>query len=136
VLTLQGCTIRNNLAVGGQGQDGYRHVYYEPGSFTPYAHPGAAGGDAFGGGLYIGGGTAAIRSSTITANSAQGGAGGDGYHSGKLHSKAGPNGNSIGGGMYVNAPASAGLDAFTVKNIVRNSASSSKNIFGSYETIV
>src|SRR5262249_44302806 len=57
-LTLQGCTIQNNQAIGG------RYLY------------GLAG---LGGGLYVAGGTASLTNVTLYSNSAQGGAGADGF---------------------------------------------------------
>jgi hypothetical protein len=87
-LALQACTIQNNQAVGGLG--GYR----------------TNGGNGFGGGLYVAGGTATLTNVTLSSNTAQGGAGGDGIllhdpDSHKLFPTAGNNGgNGFGGGLY------------------------------------
>jgi hypothetical protein len=134
-LTLQGCTIRNNFALGGRGGDGYLAPQSMPGNLTRHAYDGTDGGNGYGGGVYIAAGTATIRNSTITANTAKGGAGGDGYHSSGVHSRSGSAGTSAGGGIYINASGSGGLDAATVKQTVRNAASSDKDIFGSYTLI-
>ncbi len=123
-LTVTGSTIQNNSAIGGRGAGAF---YYssDPGATGSYRVPGANGGNAFGGGLYVGGGTVTFSSSTILSNTAQGGAGG---------SSGGNKGQGIGGGIYIDAAAWVGLDGFTV--VRRNHASTSDNdIFGSYAVI-
>jgi hypothetical protein len=77
-LTMNRCTIRNNQAQGAFG---------------------TAGGSAFGGGLYVSGGTATLSDVELVANSALGGNGGTLRSRGK--SSGGPGGNGFGGGMYV-----------------------------------
>ena len=134
-LTLQGCTVRNNWAIGGRGGDGYLAPQSMPGNLTRHAYDGTDGGDGYGGGVYVAAGTATIRNSTITANTAKGGAGGDGYHSSGVHSHSGSAGTSAGGGIYIKAAAAAGLDAATLKQTVRNTASRAKDLFGSYTLI-
>jgi hypothetical protein len=134
-LTLQGCVIQNNLAVGGRGGDGGLIPQSMPGHLTRRAYDASDGGNGLGGGLYIGAGTATVRNSAITTNTAKGGAGGDGYRSAGLHSRSGSSGTGVGGGIYIHAVASVGLDASTVKQTVRNAASSYKDIFGSYALI-
>jgi hypothetical protein len=83
-LTLEaGTIIRGNGAFGAPGDFWY-------GSSTP-------GGNAYGGGVYVAGGTATLTNVTLSSNSVQGGAGPyypDGYN-------AGPGGNGFGGGLYV-----------------------------------
>jgi hypothetical protein len=64
---MNGCTIQNNLAAGGNGLDSAN-------SGTPFLFMNA--GDALGGGVYVAGGTAMIVNSTISGNVAQGGRGG------------------------------------------------------------
>ena len=76
-LSLSNCTIRNNSAIGGRGLDKAWYTIQGnegTGSFVT-VHRGSKGGDAAGGGIYVASGTAAIRTSTITDNSAIGGAG-------------------------------------------------------------
>jgi len=131
VLSLQGCIIQNNRAIGGRGADGN------------YVFDATDGGNGLGGGLFIGAGSSAvIKNSTITANTAQGGEGGDGYRaSGGLHSRSGSKGTSAGGGIYISTfplypvSASVGLDTYTVKRVTQNIATKSKDIFGSYVVI-
>ena len=83
MLTLEGgTTIRDNQALGGVG--------------TAYVNGyGGAGGNVFGGGLYVAGGTATLTNATVSSNRAQGGAGYFGAYAG------GKGGNGGGGGLYV-----------------------------------
>ena len=117
-LILSGCTIRNNRATGGRGLP---KAWYEipggqgTGSYE-IVNTGTKGGDAFGGGMYIASGTAVIRTSNITANSAIAGAG-----DGKSTSK--------GDSMYLAATASVGVDNFT-KRLLKKS-----EVFGQYTLI-
>src|SRR5262249_43552621 len=100
--------------------------------FGDYYGPGGAGGYARGGGIYVGGGTAIIRNTTITANTANGGAGGHGTHG----SADGAPGVGEGGGIYIYAGTSAGLDMVTVSHMRRNKASDNgDNIAGAYAMI-
>src|SRR5262249_12391815 len=64
-LDLTRVTVQNNLALGTHGGN----------SFDGF---GGRGGDALGGGVYIGGGTALLTGVTLSGNTAQGGDGGDG----------------------------------------------------------
>jgi hypothetical protein len=64
-LNLTRVTVQNNLALGSHG-----------GNSSDYF--GGPGGDALGGGVYIGGGTALLNGVTLSGNTAQGGDGGDG----------------------------------------------------------
>jgi hypothetical protein len=108
-LALDGCTIQNNLAVGGHGGDGVAGIGDSEGHSGPhFNYPGTAGGNALGGGIYIGGGTAAISNSTFYSNTAQGGDGGDGYSGG---SGGGNGGTAFGGGLY------AGGGATTLRGV-------------------
>jgi hypothetical protein len=164
-LTITGCTIRNNLAVGGRGRDASVNIL---GQTTP----GGSGGGADGGGLLAESGSVAISNSTFSGNAAQGGDGGSRL-TGSVHAVGGAGGTAfgaglavsgctvtihncsltanvtqggkgigttdgqgIGGGMYLYADATVSLDAFTVSNTTNNKASTSgNNIFGSYTVI-
>jgi hypothetical protein len=114
-LTLNDCVLTNNEAIGGAGGVG------------------ANGGNAFGGGVFNDGPSTApyagtpptltVLGSTITGNQAISGGAGAG----------GSPGQGIGGGAYFAAGGVVCLDAFTVANILGNSASTSNNdIFGAY----
>src|SRR5262249_2938760 len=102
------CDVRQNLALGGEGEGG------------------GNGGNGLGGGVYNDGGTGfgvsslTITGSTITDNRASGGEGG------------GADGQGIGGGLYLAAGGSVCLDAFAVLHVKRNHASTSKDLFGDY----
>jgi len=127
-LTLDNCIIRQNSAIGGKGGDGALVSGY----YGYYYAPGGAGGYARGGSIYIGSGTVAIHHTTITANSATGGAGGNGSHG----SADGLPGLGEGGGIYISAGSSVGLDAFTVSHVQKNKASTSgDNVVGTYSVI-
>jgi hypothetical protein len=90
-LTMQDSIIRNNQAVGGKGG-------------REFATPPGAGSNAFGGGLYIEGGNAALTRVTVSSNTAQGGAGGDALGGDKSVSSPGaPGGTGLGGGLYVHS---------------------------------
>jgi hypothetical protein len=127
-LTMQGCTIRNNVARGGRGGDGFRDPFGEPGVGGGILPP-SDGGNAYGGGLYVGGGTATIKASIVIENTAQGGEGGVPYGG---FGKSGKSGHGVGGGIFIAAEASVGLDAFTKQNVKNNSASTKRDIAGSY----
>lgn len=118
-LSLSNCTIRNNFAIGGRGVDKGWYIITGnegTGSFLT-VHRGSNGGDAAGGGIYIASGTAAIRTSTITDNSAIGGAG-DG------------NGTGTARGLYIHTSASVGLDIFSKKHI------KNADVVGTYQMII
>jgi hypothetical protein len=125
--TVTNSTFTSNLAHGGNGANG---MNLNKGSMFPGIIRGAAGGDAFGGGIYVySGANVTLRGTTITQNSAIGGAGGS---SPGGQPKA-PNGSGYGGGIYIDSIASVGLDAFTRANTRTNTASTSDNdIFGSF----
>lgn len=111
-VTLTGDTLSANSAQGGPGGAG---------------SPGGPGGNGFGGALYAAGGTLTMRNDTVTDNAAVGGAGGSG---------SGSPGKGEGGGLYIDRPAAVYLDAFTVANVVNNTASTSDpNIHGSYHRL-
>jgi hypothetical protein len=116
-LTLEGGTIvQNNQAVGG---DGGLIISLNGESMQ-------AGGNGFGGGVYVSGGTATLTNVTVSSNSALGGRGK--YFPGP--------GLGEGGGLSINTAATVHLDAFTVANIVNNTASTSDpNIHGSYQLL-
>jgi hypothetical protein len=119
--SISNTTFSSNTAQGGHGGGG----------FTV-----ADGGNGYGGGLYAAGGTVTLRNSTVTNNAAIAGAGGLGgtTRNGKHHDGAA--GKALGGGLYFDAAASAGLDAFTKSHVTLNTASSGKNdIYGSYRAI-
>jgi hypothetical protein len=94
-LTVTNCIIANNAAIAGRGGDGAIDLS------LGVLLPGAGGGLACGGGLVVAGGSAMISNSTITANTAQGGDGGDGYKSMGVSSDGGLGGSSLGGGLCV-----------------------------------
>jgi hypothetical protein len=76
--------------------------------------------------MYVHGGGAAIRSCTITSNSATGGAAGTGAVSGQ----------GTGGGIYIGSGDAVGLDPFTVKHTAQNKASTGdRNIAGLYQLL-
>jgi hypothetical protein len=131
-LTMTACTIQNNAAIGGHGGAGASTSGGAPGE--GYVVPNGAGGNGFGGGLYVAGGTVTLHTTSISGNNATGGAGGQGLK----HAASGGKGHGVGGGIYIDdSPASVGLDAFTASNVKHNHASTSDaNIRGSYDVVV
>jgi hypothetical protein len=107
-LTINGCTLSGNQAVGGAGGAG------------------ANGGNGFGGGVYNDGQSSlTITGSTITGNSATGGAAGSG----------GSAGQGIGGGAYFAGGGMVCLDAFTQAHAKNNHASTiGDDLFGDFTT--
>jgi hypothetical protein len=93
-LTLQnGTAVQNNQTLGGNGGDGansLRGPYESKGS----EGPGGNGAEAFGGGIYVAGGTLSLTSATLSSNTALGGGGGSGNF-------AGSGASGLGGGLYV-----------------------------------
>jgi hypothetical protein len=67
--------------------------------------------------MYVAGGTVSLRSVTVTSNMAVGGI---------------TYGAGYGGGLYIAAGATVYLDAFTLANIINNTADIDPNIDGSY----
>jgi hypothetical protein len=129
-MTMTGCSIVNNQAIGGRGGDGGFIQGGAPGEGGPM--PGAPGGNGLGGGLYVAGGTVTLLDTAITGNSANGGGGGSGSK-GQPH---GAPGQGIGGGVYFDATTVAGLDPYTRDHFSRNHASTSDtDIHGSYAVI-
>ncbi len=90
-LTLDDCTVSNNSAEGGAGY-----------STQGYEEPEYPGGNASGGGLYVGLGAVHINESSIEGNSALGGNGGGGQLSG-----VSGGGNASGGGLTITNQAQA-----------------------------
>jgi hypothetical protein len=73
------------------------------------------GGDALGGGIFVGSGTATLTGVMVSGNQAQGGVDGQGN----------PSGRGLGGGVYVDPSASVTADTATL--IAGNQASKSDN---------
>jgi hypothetical protein len=89
---------------------------------------GGPGGNGFGGGIHISGGTAELHAATMQFNSAQGGAGG-GVTS-TLYSASGSAGLGTGGGLNLEGGATC-LDTLTL--VSGNTASTSNgDVFGSF----
>jgi hypothetical protein len=103
-LTMTGCTLRDNFAIGSRGADGaaYYNGNGSPGSAPP--QPGQPGGAARGGAVYLAGGTAVIADSAFERNVAKGGAGGKGMKRDGGR-EGGTGGNASGGSVYVGAGA-------------------------------
>jgi hypothetical protein len=85
-LAVQSSTIQNNQALGGDG-------------VSADILGGDPGGSAFGGGLYISGGTATLTSVTVSSNTAQGGDGSNGGCDLNFFVPAGTEGGAGGGGL-------------------------------------
>jgi hypothetical protein len=137
---LNGVTLSGNTAQGGNGGDG--DVYYVRGysdhfnSRTGYpdyyfATGGGNGGVGYGGGLYAAGGTVTLHNSSVTGNTAKGGAGGHGGTGRGVKGADGSPGAGVGGGLYLNTLTY--LDAFTAAHVKGNHASTSDpDIAGGY----
>lgn len=126
---LRNVNITANTAQGGKGGAASKHTggghTSSSGGHGGGGHGGTGnGGNALGGGMYVGGATVTLLNSSITNNSAKGGlAGGN---------KA-ANGLGEGGGLYIAALSTVGLDAFTFAHVTGNTATTdSPNIYGSY----
>jgi hypothetical protein len=119
-VTLTRVTVSSNSAQGGNGGRGGSQLNnWDRGGF-----PGGDGGRAFGGGLYVGGGTVTLTDDSVVRNVAQGGAGGHGGH-GKPNGAQGHPGFGQGGGLDVDPAALVYIDLFTRANIKQNHASTS-----------
>src|SRR5262249_22308864 len=81
----------------------------------------AFGGDGFGGGLYAAAGTVELHGTSVTGNSALGGAGG---HSKGLRSAG------VGGGLYFDPAAAVCRDAFPQATVKKHHAPLDPNIHG------
>jgi len=126
--TLTNTTISANLARGGAGADGDLLLLW-PSDKHGEPVPGGPGGNGSGGGICAVSGTIALRTTTITGNTATGGAGGTSPKS--LPKGAG--GAGYGGGIFIASGVPASLDAFTQANTRTNTASTSdKDIFGTF----
>jgi hypothetical protein len=120
-----GTSLQNNEALGGHGGISYGLVGR---TLLP-------GGNGLGGGLYVAGGQVTLTDVTVSSNTAQRG------NLGWVFSSVGT-GHSFGtvlgegGGLYIDTPASVYLDAFTLADIINNTASTSDpNIQGSYSLL-
>ncbi len=147
--------LSGDRAVGGWGGSGGKSDSF----WLGYLGSGGNGGNGFGGGLYIGTGTATLTGDLLENNSAAGGAGGNGGGNGKSYSYLGLPGdgsggglyaaagsismvndtvqsnsaNNTGGGLYIVSKAKVCLDAYTLANVIGNTAFSYPNIDGSYQ---
>ncbi len=100
-LTLENGTLfENNIAIGGEGEGG--------GGICTYC--GGPPGNAYGGAVYIAGGTASISDSTFEGNAAEGGL--------NTGAATGPGGAGFGGALYV----AGGKVVITTTNINGNQA--------------
>ncbi len=110
--SLEGVTLKGNLALGGNGAPGGSFL----GSRGSSAGSGGAGQPAAGGGLYSSSGSIDLSSSAVSGNAASGGTGGNGGNSGGppclLGGSGGPGGTGAGGGLYLSE--STKLSASTV----------------------
>jgi hypothetical protein len=114
--TITGCSIRGNTAQGGDGGQAYSNM-----------KNGGNGGAGYGGGLYAAGGSLIIETTTVTANSALGGAAGG---------KGGTRGGGYGGGLYLAPMSSVYLDGDTEDHVKRNKAlTANSDIYGAYTVI-
>jgi hypothetical protein len=105
-LVVNNCQIMGNTAQGGTAGSSF------------------VGGDGLGGGLFVGGGTMALKAVLVSGNQAQGGAG----------SQGNPDGRGLAGGVYVDPSASATMDTATL--IAGNRASKSDNdVWGPINTV-
>ena len=77
-----GTTVQNNQALGGAGTP------------APLQRRAGLGGDGFGGGLYVAGGTATLTNVTLSFNTARGGQGGVAFGIGSVGNNGG---NGFGG---------------------------------------
>jgi hypothetical protein len=133
--------LAGNSATGGQGGAGGHGVYSHDGKLTVPGADGGTGGNGFGGGMYVAGGTVTLTGSTLTANAATAGLGGAGGWSPnpRAAGHTGSSGSGIGGGLYIDSTLAStlvSLDSYTQDNVTLNTASSSgANIHGKYKRI-
>jgi hypothetical protein len=112
--TLINTTLFSNIAQAGPGGN----IYYSStfGGSWPVGQP---GGNAFGGALYVTGGTVTLNADTLSSNTARGGKGGSGIQMPPGTSgPGGRGGNGFGAGVYV----SSGTVALTSNTLLSNSA--------------
>jgi hypothetical protein len=101
-ITLTNDTLSGNSAQGGGGGRGHDEI-----GLNDFGCPGGNGSDAFGGGVYVAGGTATLTNDTLSGNSAQGGGGGTGGTGGDPtfgrggSGNGGNGGNASGGGLSI-----------------------------------
>ncbi|HYT92632.1 MAG TPA: hypothetical protein VEL76_28205 [Gemmataceae bacterium] len=120
-------TLSGNTAQGGRGADAA--TFYDLFSGLTIRVSAGNGGSGYGGGLHAVGGTLELHNTSVTGNSALGGAGG----LGGLKEKDGRAGPGLGGGLYLDAAAGC-LDAFTKDHVKDNFASShDANIHGQWK---
>jgi hypothetical protein len=107
-LTLSSVTVQNNEAVGGignSGSDASNGSLFTGFAAAHSAASGSGGGNAYGGGLYVAGGTVTLNDAIFNSNVAQGGAGGGGGAATFFHEGTGGHGGNggagQGGGLYV-----------------------------------
>jgi hypothetical protein len=102
-LTLEGGTkVQNNQALGGMG------LHAVPPNRGGQGRRALPGSNAYGGGVYVAGGTVTLNNSTFVTNSAQGGQGGGGFRIfiagiGYVGYPSAAGGNGDGGALYVAA---------------------------------
>jgi hypothetical protein len=158
-LTLEnGSLVQRNYATGGPGGDAWQYCDKYSG-FCYYEGAGGTGGNGFGGGMYVAGGTASLSGATLIGNTAFGGDGGEGFggrlyggdgFGGGMYVAAGTvslctdtvannkaqtvqaGGTGYGGGLYLAAGATVYLDASTQANTSNNTADFYPDIDGSY----
>jgi urease beta subunit len=123
-VSIDNSTFSANWARGGDGAAG---GYCADAPNPNYYFPSGSGGWAAGGGIRVAAGTVYVKQSTLSGNSATGGLGGGGDY-------PGPDGMSVGGGLYIAtaAPPLADLDTFTESNTINNFADIDPNIAGPY----
>jgi hypothetical protein len=127
--SLTNVTLNGNTVQGGiGGPKDHESFRLENGHLVHFTNPPGNGGNGLGGGIYVGSGAAvSLHNCTVTSNSAIGG---------KKGGTGAADGLGEGGGLSIDPLAPVGLDAFTVVNVLSNSASTSgNNISGSYTTL-
>lgn len=108
-LTMTGCTMQNNEAVGGCGANASLSIPTSPTTGPDFYFPSSPGGNAYGGALYVAGGTATIADCSFLGNAVQGGAGGN-----KAGKVIGSNGGSAFGGAICVAGGKVSLHNATI----------------------
>jgi hypothetical protein len=110
-VTVTSSTLSSNTAKGGQGGPGGEDG--ETGVGTP---KGGAGGAAQGGALEVSGGAVSVASTTLSANTAQGGQGSEGPDTGRLDPSAGGAGGAAQGGALEVSGGTVTLTSTTVSS--------------------